>query len=73
LRRVLQAIRMLHTDVPLGSVATGKYVDVMRPALGSRLYFPAAFAGRGDMSRGSVLLRAVRDGRELEYAPLEVR
>ncbi len=56
--------------VLLGSVATGKYVDVLGPALGSRLLFPASFAGRGDMSRGSLMLRAAASGEELAYAPL---
>jgi hypothetical protein len=56
--------------VLLGSVATGKYVDVLIAALGDRLVFPAEFLGRGDMSRGALLLRAVREGRELEYAPV---
>jgi hypothetical protein len=56
--------------VLLGSVATGKYVDLLRPALGERLFFPRLFAGAGDMRRGSLLLNAVRDGIELEYAPV---
>jgi hypothetical protein len=56
--------------VLLGSVATAKYGGVLMPVLGSRLYFPRAFAGLGDMSRGALLLRAVRAGVELEYAPL---
>lgn len=54
----------------LGSVATGKYVDVLLPILGQRLHFPGLFAGLGDMSRGGLLLRAVRENRELEYEPL---
>lgn len=54
----------------LGSVATGKYVDVLLPAFGDRLMFPGIFAGLGDMSRGGLLLRAVRADRELEYVPL---
>ena len=54
----------------LGSVATGKYVDVLLEALGERLVFPIEFLGRGDMSRGALLLRAVREERELEYAPV---
>src|SRR5262245_57663620 len=53
--------------VLLGSVATGKYVDVLLEALGDRLRFPPAFVGRGDMSRGGLLLRAVRSGMELDY------
>jgi hypothetical protein len=56
--------------VLLGSVATGKYVDVLLEALGDRLVFPTAFLGRGDMSRGALLLRAVREEREMEYAPV---
>ncbi len=56
--------------VLLGSVATGKYVDVLEPYFGGRLYFPATFVGRGDMSRGGLLLRASRSGEELEYAPI---
>jgi hypothetical protein len=59
--------------VLLGSVATGKYVDVLQPIFGERLRFPAAFAGLGDMSRGGLMLRAVRTGRELEYTSLSSR
>ncbi|MBK5259010.1 MAG: hypothetical protein JJE51_05405 [Thermoanaerobaculia bacterium] len=55
----------------LGSVATGKYVDVLWPILGSRLRFPGVFAGLGDMSRGGLMLRAVRENRELEYVTLD--
>lgn len=58
--------------VLLGSVATGKYVDVLRPILGERLYYPTAFIGRGDMSRGGLLLRQAAAGEELEYAVLQV-
>jgi hypothetical protein len=53
--------------VLLGSVATGKYVDVLLEVVGERLLFPTAFIGRGDMSRGALLLRAAREGRELAY------
>ena len=56
--------------VLLGSVATGKYVDVLLHALGDRLVFPIDFLGRVDMSRGALLLRAVREERELQYAPV---
>jgi hypothetical protein len=54
--------------VLLGSVATRKYVDVLLPVLGERLRFPKEFVGRGDMSRGGLLLRCVSEGRELDYA-----
>jgi hypothetical protein len=37
---------------------------------GPRLHFPADFVGRGDMSRGGLMLRCVTEGRELEYAPI---
>lgn len=56
--------------VLLGSVATGKYVDILLATFGDRLRFPAEFVGRGDMSRGGLLLRAVADRRELEYIPI---
>ena len=56
----------------LGSVASGKYVDILWPILGERLVFPAMFAGLGDMSRGGLLLRAARANKELEYTSLSV-
>jgi hypothetical protein len=55
----------------LGSVATGKYADILARAFGSRLHFPASFIGRGDMSRGGLLLRSARAGTELEYVVLD--
>jgi hypothetical protein len=57
--------------VLLGSVASGKYVDVLVEALGERLKFPSEFVGRGDMSRGGLMLRCVEQGRELEYVPVK--
>jgi hypothetical protein len=56
--------------VLLGSVATGKYVDLLQDVFGDRLLFPADFVGRGDMSRGGLLLRSARDRRELGYIPV---
>ena len=56
--------------VLLGSVASGKYVDVLLPIFGDRLRYPVAFVGRGDMSRGGLLLRSAASGIELEYGPL---
>jgi len=53
--------------VLLGSIATGKYADTMLEVFGERLVFPADFVGRGDMSRGGLMLRCVSDGSELEY------
>jgi len=57
--------------VLLGSIATGKYVDVLRPILGPHLRFPKVFAGLGDMARGGLMLRAARAGKELEYTTLD--
>jgi hypothetical protein len=54
----------------LGSIATGKYVDTLVATFGKRLLFPSEFVGRGDMSRGGLLLRRVRDGVELAYEPV---
>ena len=56
--------------VLLGSVATGKYVDALVDLLGERLLFPGDFVGRGDMSRGGLMLRRAREGRELDYIPV---
>jgi hypothetical protein len=56
-----------HTFVLLGSIASDKYVDVLLSHFGNQLYFPETFVGRGDMSRGGVMLRAVDAGEELIY------
>jgi hypothetical protein len=56
--------------VLLGSVATGKYVDVLQECLGPRLRYPAEFVGRGDMSRGGLLFRCVDGMTELSYVPI---
>jgi hypothetical protein len=55
--------------VLLGSIATSKYVEPLMEIFGARLLFPAEFVGRGDMSRGGLMLRCARDGAELEYIP----
>ena len=54
----------------LGSIATGKYVDVIERHLGGRLRFPAEFVGRGDMSRGGLMLRCAQRRQPLEYIPI---
>lgn len=54
----------------LGSIATSKYLELLADALGSRLRFPAEFAGRGDMSRGSLMLRHAARNEELRYVRL---
>lgn len=53
--------------VLLGSIATGKYVDALTEVFGDRLVFPSEFVGRGDMSRGGLLLRCAGENRELVY------
>lgn len=53
--------------VLLGSIATGKYVDVLLANFQERLRFPGDFVGRGDMSRGGLMLRCAVDQQELEY------
>ncbi len=66
-------VETLGPDAPvtlLGSIASEKYVGVLLDVFGERLTFPAAFVGRGDMSRGGLLLRAVRAGVELDYVPV---
>ena len=54
----------------LGSVASPKYTDILTGIFGSRLRFPLAFVGRGDMSRGGLLLRRAQEGTELDYVPI---
>src|SRR5207237_3910163 len=56
--------------VLLGSVASPKYVSVLLEIFGDRLRFPIDFVGRGDMSRGGLLLRKAREGVELQYVPI---
>jgi hypothetical protein len=56
--------------VLLGSIASAKYVEILTEIFGDRLLFPIDFVGRGDMSRGGLLLRCVRSGEELPYAPV---
>jgi hypothetical protein len=67
---VARAMREAHDVVLLGSIASEKYVAVLGAIFGSRLLFPSDFVGRGDMSRGGLLLRAARAGAELAYEPV---
>ncbi|HEV8342705.1 MAG TPA: hypothetical protein VGR30_10080 [Candidatus Binatia bacterium] len=73
-RSLLRAVRKLAAEIGpgcevilLGSIASGKYLDILTPALGDRLRVPAEFIGRGDMSRGGLMLRCVKEQRELDY------
>jgi hypothetical protein len=56
--------------VLLGSVATDKYCGPLGEIFGDQLRFPAEFIGRGDMSRGGLMLRCVDQMQELTYIPL---
>ena len=56
--------------VLLGSIGTKKYAEPLMEHFGERVLFPASFVGRGDMSRGGLLLRCVAENRELEYVPV---
>jgi len=56
--------------VLLGSIATAKYTDPLLEVFGEQLLFPAEFVGRGDLSRGGLMLRSVEVGRELTYTPV---
>ncbi|MFL5416436.1 MAG: hypothetical protein ACJ78Y_10575 [Myxococcales bacterium] len=74
---LLEASKLLKSALPdgeivlLGSVASAKYVDPLLSVFGQRLLFPPTFVGRGDMSRGGLLLRCVRNGEELPYVPVD--
>ncbi len=69
-RALLAAIGPDCDVVLLGSIASGKYVEMLLPIFGRRLMFPSDFVGRGDMSRGGLMLRCVAAGTELSYEPV---
>ena len=56
--------------VLLGSIATDKYATPLMRVFGERLLFPRDFIGRGDMSRGGLMLRCARANVELDYIPV---
>lgn len=56
--------------VLLGSVASGKYTEHLLPIFGANLQFPLEFVGRGDMSRGGLLLRSVASNQMLDHVPV---
>ena len=77
-RPLEEGARLIHAALPpqseivlLGSIASAKYVDPLLGVFGERLLFPPTFVGRGDMSRGGLLLRSARTGTELEYAKVQ--
>lgn len=69
-RRIKRSISDDARVVLLGSIATDKYVSPLLQVFGDRLLFPREFVGRGDMSRGGLLLRQARAGVQLEYEPI---
>lgn len=70
-RAIKDALAEQGQAVLLGSIASKKYVDPLLHVFDDRLLFPSAFVGRGDMSRGGLLLRAVEANTELDYAPVK--
>lgn len=70
-RTVLDEVGDACEVILLGSIATPKYVDVLLSVFDGRLCFPADFVGRGDMSRGGLMLRCARSGEELRYIPVK--
>ena len=77
-RPLVASARVLNAEIGpdcevvlLGSIASQKYVDALSDVFGDRLRFPIEFVGRGDMSRGGLLLRCVRAGEELSYVPVK--
>jgi hypothetical protein len=69
-RAIDEAVKGDVEVVLLGSIATGKYVDILGGVFGERLCFPEEFVGRGDMSRGGLMLRCVDTHAELNYIPV---
>jgi hypothetical protein len=65
--RLAEQLRPGDAAVLLGSIATPKYLEPLQDVLGSRLRVPQEFIGRGDMSRGALMLRCAAEGRELTY------
>ena len=66
-----QVLAGMHCEIVLlGSIATPKYTNPLLSIFGGRLVFPAEFVGRGDMSRGGLLLRCVQSGQQLTYIPV---
>jgi hypothetical protein len=57
--------------VLLGSIATDKYTRPLLQVFGGRLLFPVEFVGRGDMSRGGLMLRCALSSTELSYRTVE--
>ena len=69
-RRLREELAAGTQVILLGSIATTKYVEPLLEVFGEALLFPKDFVGRGDMSRGGLLLRCCSSGSPLAYAPV---
>src|SRR5262249_55496758 len=67
-RRLARKLGRSGEAVLLGSVASGKYTEILLAIFRERLRFPPVFVGRGDMSRGGLMLRCARAGIQMDYA-----
>jgi hypothetical protein len=67
---VARALGRRGRAILLGSIASEKYVSILSNALREALVFPREFIGRGDMSRGGLLLRCAEAGTPLTYVPV---
>ena len=70
LMRDALALSSADPAIILGSIASNKYTDILLHIYDDRLLFPQEFIGRGDMSRGGLMLRCVDNNEELTYVPV---
>jgi hypothetical protein len=70
-RALARALPASSEVVLLGSIASSKYVEPLLETFGTSLLFPQDFVGRGDLSRGGLMLRCAQAGVELNYVPVE--
>jgi hypothetical protein len=70
LMRDALALSKAECAILLGSIASNKYIDILLHIYDDRLLFPREFIGRGDMSRGGLMLRCVDNQAELTYVPV---
>src|SRR4051794_11441534 len=70
-RRLAKKLTAKCEVILLGSIASKKYVEVLLSHFGEQLRFPGDFVGRGDMSRGGLLLRCAADRQELDYISVQ--